>query len=135
MEIRFRYPLPPERGGGPFLKGLIEFLAEQWVPIYKAAPLPPLYQGTIRYRTEPNRGLWEDFANPAEVFERGWGDCDDLVFYRIVELLAHDQPASCQWLRRIGTSRMHVRVRRGPLIEDPCLIVQALEKKQQSYGQ
>jgi|WetSurMetagenome_2_1015567.scaffolds.fasta_scaffold337737_2 hypothetical protein len=129
MEIRFRYSLPPNRGGGPFLKGLIEFLAAQWVPIYRAAPLPPLYQGTVVYRPEPNRGLWEDFASPAEVFERGWGDCDDLAIARIVELLAHGIPASCQFVRKIGTTRMHVRVRNNGRVEDPCLILQALEKK------
>jgi hypothetical protein len=129
MEIRFRYPLPPERGGGPFIKGLIEFLAAQWVPIYRSAPLPPLYQGTIVYRPEPNRGQWEDFKNPVETFESGWGDCDDLCFYRLVELLAHDVPATCQFLRKIGTTRMHVRVRNNGKVEDPCLILQALERR------
>lgn len=130
MEIRFRYPLPPERGGGPFLKGLIEFLASSWVPIYRKAPLPLLYHGSgIRYQSEPNRGLWEDFANPGEVYERGWGDCDDLVFYRLVELLARGREASCQFIRRIGTTRMHVRVRCGNAIEDPCLLCQAIERK------
>ena len=132
MEIRFRYELPPIRGGGPFLKGLIEFLATQWVPVYRQAPLPFLYSGTIRYRPEPNRGEYEEFANPREVYERGWGDCDDLCIYRICELLAHGLPASCQFVRRIGTNRMHVRVRRGERIEDPSLILQQIERR---YGQ
>lgn len=56
----------------------------------RGKPLPPLYtlirQGRVRFKPEPWGGKVEEFADIQTVFERGWGDCDDLVGIRCAEL-------------------------------------------------
>lgn len=49
-------------------------------------PLPKLYRSGVRFAPEPNQGRYEDFADCLTVLRRGWGDCDDLVAYRVAEL-------------------------------------------------
>lgn len=49
-------------------------------------PVPKLYRSGVRFEPEPNEGLYEDFADCLTVLGRGWGDCDDLVAYRVAEL-------------------------------------------------
>lgn len=50
------------------------------------AKIPPLYGGSIVYRREmPRREEWQAALETAE---RGYGDCEDLVAYRIAELRA-----------------------------------------------
>jgi hypothetical protein len=82
-------------------------------------PLPKLYQSRVRYRPERARGSGvEFFDDPWEVLARGHGDCDDLVCWRVAELLAANEPASviCQW----RLPRYHVAVRRADgSAEDP----------------
>ena len=56
------------------------------------------------------------------VLARGWGDCDDLIGYRVSELLAQGEAATvnCIW----DGVRMHVRVRRASGdLEDPAQIL------------
>jgi len=93
-----------------------------------AAPrLKPLYSSGVCFRPEPNEGRFEEWADPWTVAARGWGDCDDLVRYRVAELLAAGERASvqCMWVGR----RMHVRVRRASMrIEDPALMLSPKEK-------
>jgi hypothetical protein len=85
--------------------------------------LPPLYSTRIRYRPEPNRGSGvEYFDGPWTCLARGWADCDDLVCYRVGELLAAGEPASviCMW----RWPRLHVAVRRADQrAEDPAKIL------------
>lgn len=51
------------------------------------APPPPLYTSGVVYRPEPTEGEGlEEWADPWTVAQRGWGDCDDLVRYRLREL-------------------------------------------------
>lgn len=45
---------------------------------------PSLYESGIRYKREkPGREEWQDCV---ETYERGHGDCEDLVCYRVAEL-------------------------------------------------
>lgn len=46
--------------------------------------IPPLYRSGVAYERE--RGPSEEFADVLTVLERGWGDCDDLVAWRVAEL-------------------------------------------------
>lgn len=48
--------------------------------------VPPLYQAGVRYEREPWAGKYEEFADALTVYRRGWGDCDDLVAWRVAEL-------------------------------------------------
>lgn len=52
----------------------------------RGTPYPKLYKSGVRFAPEPNQGKWEDFATCQKVIERRWGDCDDLVAYRVAEL-------------------------------------------------
>lgn len=46
--------------------------------------IPPLYGGRIRYKRElPRREEWQAALETAQ---RGYGDCEDLVAYRLGEL-------------------------------------------------
>jgi hypothetical protein len=126
VNIRLRIPLGPT-GGGEILKPLLELIVAAWLVHYRSNPLPLLYKSGVRYRPEPNRGEYEDFKSPPQTYADGWGDCDDLVIYRCVELRARGELAKVLWLRRRGTNAMHVLVRRANgTTEDPSVIL--LEK-------
>lgn len=76
--------------------------------------LPPLYRSGIRFAPEPGHGSGnEDFALPKTTYDRRVGDCDDLVIYRLWELLAQGEAATCAVIFLDNAN--HVRVRRGPL--------------------
>jgi hypothetical protein len=111
-----------------FAKCTIEGFAQGSVPCAQHWRLPPLYQSGIRYAEEPNHGKGlEDFALPFKVFERRWGDCDDLCIYRIWELRVAGVPATCNAIW-IG-DRVHVRVRLPDgNLEDPSIILGATPK-------
>lgn len=48
--------------------------------------IPSLYHSGVRFAYEPNHGDGhEEFATPPDVYARGWGDCDDLIVYRLAE--------------------------------------------------
>lgn len=108
--------LGPEFQGDPlafFVKCAIDGFARGSVPMAHTWRLPPLYASGIRYQPEPNHGSGnEDFALPATTYQRRWGDCDDLVIYRIWELLCSGEQASCAVIYLANAN--HVRVRRGP---------------------
>lgn len=88
--------------------------------------VPPLYSAGVRYQTEPWAGKFEEFADCLTVYRRKWGDCDDLVAWRVAELQEAGEfaevsisfPKSC--LRRKSGIMYHAVVRRGDgSIEDP----------------
>ncbi len=100
------------------------------------AQFPPLYKSGVVFKPEPWAGKFEEFAHALRVLARGWGDCDDLVCYRVAELrvfgdrLAGTPPEKA--LARIyGRDRkMHAQVRRGDgktlkdcTIEDPSRLL------------
>lgn len=72
----------------PELEALVFGLGAQSYAQMVANPgkLPPLYSGRIRYLREPPRR--EDWQAALETFARGYGDCEDLVAYRLAELRA-----------------------------------------------
>jgi len=86
--------------------------------------LPPLYKSGVQYRPEPNRGSGvEDFADPWTCYHRKWGDCDDLVIWRLAELIVSGEAVPPPQVVRAGT-RMHVLVRRANgRLEDPSKIL------------
>lgn len=48
---------------------------------------PALYKSGVKYRREPRQVVrYEKFCGIGEILEQGWGDCDDLVPYRVAEL-------------------------------------------------
>lgn len=64
-------------------------------PMWRSWRLPSLYAGSVRFEYEPQHGSGnEEFAQPHDVFQRGWGDCDDLVVARLCELYAATLPDS-----------------------------------------
>ena len=126
-----------------FTKCAIDGFARAFAPAFQRMRLPPLYESGIYFAFEPNHGSGlEDFSTPLETLERGCGDCDDLVIYRLCELYAprvtfqkvkgggsvpfqvDTSPAccSCEW---VGES-MHVQVRfKNGTLEDPAVLLGA----------
>ena len=94
--------------------------------------VPPLYESGVRYEEEPLGQPYEEFAAIPVVLERGWGDCDDVVSWRIAELRQQGENAKVRLKWQPDYQRnarmYHVLVRRGVLgpdgrglIEDPSL--------------
>lgn len=92
--------------------------------VMRERPLPPLYSTKIRYEREPwaGEGL-EEFADPYTVFNRQWGDCDDLVIYRGAELLAQGYRCHARILHDTTTDKYHTQLTRDfdQMVEDPSL--------------
>jgi len=104
------------------IRRLIHALADVWSDGLTRNPLPPIYRSGVRYAPEPNQGRWEAFDNPWTCHARGWVDCDDAVAWRLGELRARGEQATCQVLRK--GKRYHVRVRRADgRVEDPSLLL------------
>lgn len=108
-----------------FSKCAIEGFAQGSVPMAGVWRLPPLYSGGIRFAPEPGHGSGlEDFALPNVTFSRKWGDCDDLVIYRIWELRVQGEQATCRAVWQ--DNAVHVLVRRSNgTLEDPSIILGA----------
>lgn len=119
----------PERLPGGHLAFLtaqvLNGLAAGYLPLSHLCPLPPLYQSGVRYAMEPGHGKGiEDFANPWMTLQRGWGDCDDLILYRLLELLKAGERAHtrAEWLG----NAVHVVIRReNGDREDPSALLGA----------
>lgn len=123
--MRIVCDIPIDENGARAVWLMLEALVAVWAPYLKANPLPPLYESGVRYQAEPNAGEYEDFKSPLRTYAEGWGDCDDLIIYRCAELRAAGELATVQCMRKVGTSRMHVRVRRqNGLLEDPSIEIE-----------
>ena len=110
------------------IRALLTTLASCWAAELKRAPLPPLYRSGVVYRLEEEGP--EDWSDPWTTRERGWGDCDDLVGWRVAELRAAGEPAGVVCMRREGTQRYHVAVRRADgRLEDPSRVLRELERR------
>ena len=107
------------------VKGIIEGAAYGCVDAYRQWRLPPLYQAGVRFEYEPQHGTgFELFDLPWTVYQRGWGDCDDLVIWRICELVASGERATCRTVF-VG-EQLHVLVRRANgSLEDPAILLGA----------
>ena len=122
------HPVPAGIPGGHLAwltARVLDGLAQGYVPFATLHPLPPLYQSGIRYAMEPGHGRGiEDFSNPWITLARGWGDCDDLILYRLLELLLAGENAHtrAEWLG----NAVHVVIRRaGGQEEDPSALLGA----------
>lgn len=83
---------------------------------------PKLYESGVRYRLEPPNV--EDFTDLEVLLQRGWGDCAQLVAWRIAELRNAGERATIRvtWVRDRDTGKrlFHIQVRRADgRIEDP----------------
>ena len=114
--------------------------AESWAMALKKEPLPPIYSCRVRFVPEPAGAKAEEWADPYTTCRRGFGDCDDLVIWRLAEIFRDHNvgrimdrdrlPAwpMIQWLR--GTGRYHVLIRhRDGSEEDPAKIFLDREKR------
>lgn len=87
------------------------------------APPPPLYGSGVRYADEPGAGSGlEDFADPWTVHQRGWGDCDDLIRYRLCELYISGELTAAPAIHEPESELQHAAIRRADgSLEDPSL--------------
>ncbi len=75
---------------------------------------PKLYESGVVYRRENGTENWLDIPS---VIKAGWGDCEDLVFWRVAELRKEGVKAApfAKWRRVNGVFKYHALVRRfGP---------------------
>lgn len=98
----------------------------------RGRPIPALYDATkrelVRFKPEPAGQRFEEFADVLTVLRRGYGDCDDLVAWRVAELIEgngvrrENATIRIYWRRREPGQplKMHAQVRRADgRIEDP----------------
>ena len=106
------------------IRRVIRGIAECWAEQLREHPLPPLYKSGVVYKPEPASNQCEVFSDPYTTYLLGFGDCDDLVIWRLAEVLASGGQAWAQAMRKIGTTRYHVAVRMGDgSEEDPSIIL------------
>jgi hypothetical protein len=72
---------------------------------------PKLYESGVVYRREDGTENWLDMPS---VIKAGWGDCEDLVFWRVAELRKDGVKAApfAKWRRVNGVYKYHALVRR-----------------------
>ena len=72
---------------------------------------PKLYEAGIVYRREDKTENWLDIPH---VIKAGWGDCEDLTFWRVAELREEGIKAApfAKWRRVNGVYKYHALVRR-----------------------
>jgi len=109
---------------------LIEAQAEANRFLMLKMQVPRLYSSGTRFQNEPWAGRFENIASVAVVLQRGWGDCDDLVAWRIAELRNDGIKATARiYWREHPTPRgpmrlYHVQVRHPDgEIEDPSRLI------------
>ena len=92
-------------------------------------PAPELYKSGVKFAPEPFKD-GEHFDLPGFVVKRGWGDCDDLVIWRLIECYRHGELAASPavvWPE--GSRKYHARLRRADgTLEDPTLQVPKLKR-------
>ena len=77
----------------------------------KLRTYPKLYESGVVYRREDGTENWLDIPS---VIAAGWGDCEDLVFWRVAELRKDGVKAApfAKWRRVNGVYKYHALVRR-----------------------
>lgn len=147
--------LEHSRQMGIALKVILESLTTVNQQFLQKFNVPPLYRSGVKYREEPlglmrfkpvnSAGLidnqhaqnllgpLEEFAAIPVIYDRGWGDCDDLAPWRCAELRNYGEKAKIriQWKRmRNGHKLFHIVVRReNGMVEDPSKILGMGEPK------
>lgn len=71
------------------LSFIILGLAEAWSLELARNPLPPFYGCKIKYVPEPADSEAEEWVDPYTCHERGYGDCDDMVIWRLAEIFVN----------------------------------------------
>lgn len=110
MHVRTRIPATSSGTLAWWVKCALDGSALGCAPMFRSWGLPPLYQSGVRFAYENNHGSGdEEFATPPDVFIRGLGDCDDLVVYRVAELLADELDRVRFWSQTIERQRKTLR--------------------------
>ena len=124
--IVVRLASPSGRLSQPF-QTLLNACIEAAAAELRRRPLPSFYGPEcrhIRYQPEPWAGQGvEEFADPYTVFERGWGDCDDLIIFRGGQLRSVGLPCHARILHQTTTNKYHTQLTRDfdRVVEDPSL--------------
>lgn len=113
MDIVIALPkgLTPEatvRALQPLCEGMIQLN----MFLIRSAGVPPLYTTGVRYQLHPLDGF-ERFDPCTRVLARGWGDCDNLIFWRCAELRLAGEHATARIVWPTGTRRYHAQLRRA----------------------
>lgn len=90
--------------------------------------IPRLYETSVQFRPEPGAGepgVPEQFDHLGLVLARGWGDCDDLVGWRLAECWFFGEPmATERIIWPLGWPHYHAQLRRADkTIEDPSAVM------------
>lgn len=112
--------LMPSRSLGGAIKPILEALTTVDLLYLTTHHVPLLYSSGVRYQEEPRQRMPkgrrpnEEFAAVPAVYERGWGDCDDLAPWRCAELrkLGYKAQIRVQWKRFPSGKLFHILVRR-----------------------
>ena len=80
-------------------------------------PFPRLYESGVRYAPEDGA---EEWLGPTDVYARGYGDCEDLVAWRVAELRLSGRTRAQGWCYSPRAGLIHCVVREGGrIVEDP----------------
>lgn len=128
MRIVYKTYRTSDRGElATFLVACLELLVLENLMLARHCPggrVPDPYKSKVKYLQEPPewRGV-EHLDNFAICIARGWGDCDDLVGWRVAFLRQNGEPtAKPRVIWPQGESRFHARIRRANLDEeDPSI--------------
>lgn len=71
------------------LSMIILGLAEAWSMELARNPLPQFSACNIKYKPEPATAEAEEWVDPYTCRQRGHGDCDDMVIWRLAEIFVN----------------------------------------------
>ena len=120
--MRINVAIPETRVSAPILDAALESVTRLDESLIRDGAAPTFAEGVkagVRWKPEPPGA--EHFDHAAHVFERKWGDCDDLAPWHAATLRAtgKDEGATAV-VKRSGPNRWHAVVRRSDgTIEDP----------------
>lgn len=118
--------LEPPGMSAHFVGKVIDGIAKGCRYLYPRWRLPRLYESGVEFRLPQSHGGGQEyFALPPVVYAQRFGDCDQLVIWRLIELQAFGEPsARCKadWMGQA----VHVRIRRADgRVEDPSRVLLA----------
>lgn len=128
MQIRTQVDAQTPEELATLLRGILVGYVVAGAEQFRRYSLPPLYRSGIKWKRSPSAKSWEDFALPLTIYERRWGDCDNLVVYRCSELCANGTPALPKIYWRINDGKVkifhaEVRILKTGLVEDPSRLL------------
>lgn len=124
MRIVIDTPDEDDETEADLVRWILQGAAYGSAPSFKRRRLPRLADSGIVFAEDPMYGSGtERFHLPWEVYEKGEGDCNDLLVYRMAEMIAYDNmrpTVRCIWLG----DDLHVQIRPSPKskkLEDPSI--------------